>query len=116
MWEDREAAHVRKDMLKNQIWQKSYIGDLSQGALAHTVYICCIFRFDASPKKLFVTCNYYVLFLYLAAMVFKVNSLSIQYSSIVLDIQIMQDLHCTAVLTIIFFRGYPHKKISEILP
>ena len=65
--------------------------------------ICCFFRFDASPKKLFVSCYYHVLFVCLAPMVFKVNIANIQYFWIFLDIQIMQDPLPTAVLTTIFF-------------
>ena len=74
------------------------------------IYICCFFRFDVSPKALFVSCNYHVLFVCLAPMVFKVNTANIQYFGIFLDIQIMQDPLCTAALTIIFFHDYSYQK------
>ena len=35
------------------------------------------FRFDASPKKLFVSCHYYFLFVCLALVVLKVNTANI---------------------------------------
>ena len=54
------------------------------------------FRFDASPKRLFVSCHYHVLFSCLAPMVFKVNTANIQYFRIFFDIQIMQDPLFTA--------------------
>ena len=85
-------------MLKSQMWPNSYI------------YICYLFRFDVSPKKLFVSCNYHVLFLCQIPMVFKVNDANIQYIWILLDIQIVQDSLCTAVLTIIFFYDYSYHK------
>ena len=69
----------------------------------YCIYICCFFRFDASPKKFFVSCYYHVLFVCLAPMVFKVNTANIQYFWIFLDIQITQDPLHTAVLTTIFF-------------
>ena len=50
--------------------------------LAHAVYIqlyVVFFIFDASPKKLFVSCHYYVLFFCLAPIVFKKNTTTIQY-------------------------------------
>ena len=78
--------------------------------MVHTVYICCFFRFDASLKKLFISSNYHVLFAWLAPMVFKVNTANIQYFWIFLDIQIMQDPLCTAILTIIFFHDYSNGK------
>ena len=46
------------------------------------------FRFGASPKKLFVSCYYHILFTYLAAIVFKVNTTNIQYFWVFLEIQI----------------------------
>ena len=110
MWEDRVAVHVRKDMLKSQMWRNSCIGEFILVYLAHTVYICFFFRFGTSPKNLFVSCNYHVLFVCVAHMVFMVNTANIQYSWIFLDIQIMQDPLCTAVLTIIFFRDYSNQK------
>ena len=79
MWEDRVAVHVREDMLKSQMWRNSCIGEFLLAKLVHTVYTCCFFRFDASLKKLFVSCNYHVLFACLAPMVFKVNTANIQY-------------------------------------
>ena len=57
----------------------------------YCICICCSFRFDASPKKLLVSCHYHVLFACLAPMVFKVNTANIQYFWIVLDIYITQD-------------------------
>ena len=69
----------------------------------HILYICCFFRFDASPKKLFVSCIYHILFVCLALMVFKVNTENTQYFWIFLDTQIMQHPLCAAALTIIFF-------------
>ena len=50
------------------------------------ICICCSFRFDASPKKLLVSCHYLVLFVCLTPMVFKVNTAIIQYFWIFLDI------------------------------
>ena len=73
-------------------------------------YICYIFRFDAKPKKLFVSCHYHVLFVCLAPVVFKVNTANIQYFWIFLDIQIMQDPVHTAVLTTIFSHDYSYQK------
>ena len=52
----------------------------------YCICICCFFRFDASPKKLLVSCHYHVLFVCLAPMVFKVNTANIQYFWIFLDI------------------------------
>ena len=76
----------------------------------YILYICYFFRFDASPKELFVSCHYYVLFVCLAPVVFKVNTANIQYFWIFLDIQIMQDPLYTAVLTTIFFHDYSYQK------
>ena len=56
-----------------------------------------------SPKKLYVSCHYYVLFVCMVLMVFKVNTANIQYFWIFLDFQITQDPLCTAVLTTMFF-------------
>ena len=74
----------------------------------HHIYICCFFRFDASPKKLFVNRNYHVLFVFLASMVFKINTAKIQYFWIFLGIQIMQDSLCTTVTT--FCQDYSYQK------
>ena len=68
----------------------------------YILYICCFFRFDASPKKLFVSCIYHILFVCLAPMVSEVNTENIQYFWIFLDTQIMQDSFCAAALTISF--------------
>ena len=76
----------------------------------YILYICCFFRFDASPKKLFVTCMYHILFVCLAPMVSEVNTENIQYFWIFLDTQIMQDSLCAAALTIIFFHDYSSQK------
>ena len=92
------------------MWWNSCIGEFILIYLAHTVYICFFFRFDTSPKNLFVSCNYHVLFVCVAHMIFMVNTADIQYSWIFLDIQIMQDPLCTAVLTILFFRDYSNQK------
>ena len=43
-------------------------------------------------------------------MVFKENNANIQYFWIFLDVKIMQDSLCTAVLTIIFFHDYSYQK------
>ena len=77
---------------------------------AYCTYIYCFLRFDASLKKLFVKCNYHVLFIFLAPMVFKVNTANIQCFWIFWDIQIMQDTLCTAVLTTIFFQNCSYQK------
>ena len=45
-------------------------------------------------------------------MVFKVDTANIQYFWISLDIQIMQDPLCTAVLTIIIFHDCSHHKFK----
>ena len=42
------------------------------------IYIS-FFRFDTSPKELFVSYHYHILFACLTAMVFKVNSANVQY-------------------------------------
>ena len=76
----------------------------------YCTYIYCFLRFDASLKKLFVSCNYHVLFIFLAPMVFKVNIANIQCFWIFWDIQIMQDTLCTAVLTTIFFQNCSYQK------
>ena len=59
----------------------------------YCIYICYFFRFDASLKKLFVSCHYHVLFVCLAPAVFKVKH------SVFLNIFRYQDyarptLHC----------------------
>ena len=69
------------------MWPNSYTGELLQADMVHTAYICCFFRFDAGPKKLFVSFNYHVLFVCLAPVVFKVNNADIQYFRRFLDIQ-----------------------------
>ena len=81
------------------------------------------FRFDASHKKLFVSCHYHILFVCQAVMVFKVNTAyfwvlrNIPYFSVLSEIQIKyiwqsiisllkysaQDPRYTAVLTTVFF-------------
>ena len=43
------------------------------------MYMCCTFKFDASPKEPFVSQHYHVLLVCLAAMVIKVNTTNIQY-------------------------------------
>ena len=78
--------------------------------MIHTVYICCFFRFGASPKKLFVSFCYHVLFACLDPMVFKVNTANIQYFPIILDIQIMQDPPGTATWTTVLFHDYSYQK------
>ena len=61
--------------------------------------------------KLFVSCHYHhFLFVCLAPVVFKVNTANIQYFWIFLEIQIMQNPLCTAVLTTIFFHDYSYQK------
>ena len=50
------------------------------------IYIS-FFRFDTSPKELFVSYHYHILFACLTAMVFKVNSANIQYFWVLLHIQ-----------------------------
>ena len=82
---------MRKDflgMLKSQIWRKSYFREFLFANLLHTVYML-IFRFDTSPKKLLVSCDYHVLFVIWLAMVCKVNDVKIFYCSVRLDIQII---------------------------
>ena len=37
MGEHQVAVHVRKDMLKSQMWRKSYIGEFLQDDLVHAV-------------------------------------------------------------------------------
>ena len=74
------------------------------------IYICCSFRFDPSLKKLFLSCNYHFLFVCMAPTVFKVNIANIQYLWIFLDIQIMEDPLCTAILTIIVFHDSSNQK------
>ena len=69
----------------------------------YCIYTCCFSRFDASTKKLFVSCHYHVLFVCLAPMVFNVNTTKIQYFLIFLDIHITQYPLHTAVMTTIFF-------------
>ena len=66
-----EEANVAKQLF-------CYFVEFLQDDLAHTVYICCCFRFDASPKKLFVSSNYHVLFVCQTPMVCKVNNKNIQ--------------------------------------
>ena len=51
------------------------------------IYICCFFRFDANPKKFFVSCHYHILFVCLATMLFRVNTTSM---SIIILLK-----HCT---------------------
>ena len=43
------------------------------------VYKYCCFRFDASLKKVLVSCYYHALFVFLAVMAFKVNIVKIEY-------------------------------------
>ena len=54
--------------------------------------LCCmymlLFRFDASPKKLFVSCHYDVPFVCLVAMILMLNTANIQYFWAFLDIPI----------------------------
>ena len=83
--------------------------------MIHTVYICCFFRFGASPKKLFVSFCYHVLFACLDPMVFKVNTANIQYFPIILDIQIMQDPFGTAAWTTVLFHDYSYQKYGLFL-
>ena len=83
--------------------------------MIHTVYICCFFRFGASPKKLFVSFHYHVLFVCLDPMVFKVNTANIQYFPIILDIQIMQDPLGTAAWTTVLFHDYSYQKYGLFL-
>ena len=83
--------------------------------MIHTVYICCFFRFGASPKKLFVSFCYHVLFACLDPMVFKVNTANIQYFPIILDIQIMQDPPGTATWTTVLFHDYSYQKYGLFL-
>ena len=75
MGEDQVAVHVRKDMLKSQMWRNSYIEEFLQDDLVHavciSVYIYILFRFHVSPKMLFISSNYDVLFVCLAPMVFR---------------------------------------------
>ena len=79
---DRVAVHVRKDSGEtvstsiDLIWLGTYCIYIY---IYIYIYICYFFRFDASPKKLFVSCHYYVLFVCLAPVVFKVNTANIQY-------------------------------------
>ena len=79
-------------------------------SLSLYIYIYYFFRFDASPKKLFVSCHYHVLFVCLAPVVFEINTAKIQYFWMFLDIQIMQNILYTAVLTTIFFHEYSYQK------
>ena len=83
--------------------------------MIHTVCICCFFRFGASPKKLFVSFCYHVLFACLDPMVFKVNTANIQYFPIILDIQIMQDPPGTATWTTVLFHDYSYQKYGLFL-
>ena len=75
-WHDEEP-----NVVKQLVWRifTSWFG-------TYYICICSSFRFDASPKKLLVSCHYHVLFVCLAPMVFKVNTANIQYFWIFLDI------------------------------
>ena len=108
------SCTVRKDflgMLKSQMWGNSWLAEFLLADLIHAVFIYCLFRIDASPKRLFVSCHYHVLFVCLALKMFKVNT-----TNIFLDIQIMQDPLSTAVLTTIFFRDYFISGLKEFIP
>ena len=79
--------HAEKPNVTRQLVWRIF----SSWFVTYCIYICCFFRFDASPKKLSVSCHYHVLFVYLAPIVFKLNTTDIQYFWIFLDIQITQD-------------------------
>ena len=53
--------------------EKQFLLAFISFGLVHPVYICYFFRFDASPKKLFVSFHYYVLFVCRAPVVFLNN-------------------------------------------
>ena len=104
VWEDRGDVHVKKDISSLKYWRdkcgETVWGNFTSWFGTYGIHICCYFKFDASPRKLIVSCYYHVLF---APTVFKVNTANIQCFWIFLDIQIMQDPLRTAVLTTIFF-------------
>ena len=78
---------------QERIWHAEEPNVAKQFLLTLIIYICYFFRFDASLKKLFVSCHYHVLFVCLAPAVFKVKH------SVFLNIFRYQDyarptLHC----------------------
>ena len=69
----------------------------------YCIYICCFFRFDAIPRELFVSFYYFFFFFCLAAMVFQVNTTSIQYFWIFSDIQLKYSRRSTISLHNTYF-------------
>ena len=76
MWGDQGVVPFRKDfldMLKKVALGKVYL------LIWYIMYIhLLLFRFDASPKKIFVIYHCHNLFVCLVAMVFKLNNVNIQ--------------------------------------
>ena len=76
--------HAEEPNMAKQFGE-SLLADLVQ---IYCIYIC-LFWFDASTKKLFVSFHYHVLFFCLAAVVVQVNTVNnTQYLWLFLDIQI----------------------------